>query len=447
MANETRWVVLDGSSSAFEFSGEWVAESDNSMHLSSLYTTTQNGSDMKFTFSGPEMILFGKVTTGTGGRRPTVGCTVDGTPTNPDDRATGENFACSWKGEGGSGTHTFLLNVTIPAGSGSPSPSASIDSLWFQPAPDFSLSDKEALVMYDNNDPHIDFSGNWEPLTDPDGAASVATQAGSSMSVVFTGTAVIWEGWRPVGFGTGRSSGTYSIDGATPVTFNLDPPDPSDSNSVHGIKFIEVKDLPSGAHNLTVVYNGPSTPLVLDHLYVGGGNFRIEERPTAPSQSTTTPILPSTSASNSPSSSPGLSSPSPGASAPSTPSTSSPASSSSPRGSPTGAIVGGVVGGLAVVLLAVLIFIWTRRRSKKQNIAEQMTPSTTHLGLTNSPPVSAATATWATANGTSPTLSYEANLFGAHSPNIYRKGQESVPVARAEASGGDVMEESHRHQD
>jgi hypothetical protein len=133
------------------------------------------------------MVLFGTAVAGGGQTKPTFSCTVDGAPAKSDPRATGEAFACAWQGEDGGGTHTFLLNATIPQGSGSASPSLSIDSLWFQPASDSSLSDDKALVMYDHNDPHIDFSGEWEPLSDPDGSAVAATQAGSFMSVVFTG--------------------------------------------------------------------------------------------------------------------------------------------------------------------------------------------------------------------------------------------------------------------
>ncbi|KAH6902398.1 hypothetical protein BKA70DRAFT_671150 [Coprinopsis sp. MPI-PUGE-AT-0042] len=436
---ETRWVVLDGSSSAFEFNGIWNAETDNSSHLSSLWTTTLDGSDMRFRFNGSELVLFGKVKAGGGGRVPSARCTVDGTPTAPDPRATGESFACAWFGEDGDdSSHTLLVNVTIPEGSGN-SPSVSIDSLWFEPSFDSSLSGQEALVMYDNNDPHIDFSGNWEPLTDDAGTASVATQAGSSLSVVFTGTSVMWEGWRPVGFGTGQSSGTYSIDGGTPITFNLEPPDPSETTSRHGIWLIVAEDLSPGAHNLTVVYNGPSTPLVLDHLLVKGGNFRIEERPTPPQQGDSASINPSTSASTSPTSL----SPSPsGVSPPS-------------RSAPIGAIVGGVLGGLVVALLAIGILIWSRKRVKREKIAQQTSPLPTQMtgpfdNAASAPsfltPVSAGQATFASTNGAPSTSSYETNTHTSVSPIIYRKGEESVSVSRPGESV-EATHESHRHQD
>lgn len=47
----TRWVVLDGGSSAFEFKGTWETESYPS-HMSTMETTRENGSEMVFKFNG-----------------------------------------------------------------------------------------------------------------------------------------------------------------------------------------------------------------------------------------------------------------------------------------------------------------------------------------------------------------------------------------------------------
>lgn len=136
------------------------------------------------------MILFGRAVGGDNGApRPVVHCDVDGTPASPDPRATDENFACSWqfKGEGTGSEHRFFLNASIPNASGSSGPLVSIDSVWFAPSLAENLSDPEALVMYDHNDPHVDYTGDWQELKDPDGIALMATKAGSSVSVVFTG--------------------------------------------------------------------------------------------------------------------------------------------------------------------------------------------------------------------------------------------------------------------
>lgn len=336
MAGTTRWVVLDGSSPAFEFNGTWREETANQVHQSTLQTTTLDGSKMTFRFNGSEMILFGKTKAGGGGARPTVNCSVDSLATNPDPRATGEDFACWWPTSDDDGTHTFLLNTTIP-GSGDLSPSVSIDSLWFHPSFDSSISDEDMLVMYDNHDPHIQFSpGDWEILQDPDdnGVASTTNRIGATLSVVFLGTRIVWEGWRAAGSGIGRSSGTFFMDNGPPVTFNIDPS--TSQTATKGITFIEVGGLSAGPHNLTVVYNGPSAPLILDHFLVKGGNFRIE----GPLES----IVPSSSQdSASPTSS------------------SAPHPSSSSRAAPIGAIVGGVVGGLVALALAIFAVLCAKK--------------------------------------------------------------------------------------
>ena len=138
-------------------------------------------------YKGSEMVLFGTIKAG-GDSRPIVRCSVDGVPSTLDSRTTDESFVCAWKGDAGSNSHSFLLNVTIPQGPRSSPPSISIDSLWLHPSWDSTLSDGRALIVYDQDDPHVDLpSGVWQPLADNQGAAIVATQAGSSVFVSFTG--------------------------------------------------------------------------------------------------------------------------------------------------------------------------------------------------------------------------------------------------------------------
>jgi hypothetical protein len=133
------------------------------------------------------MVLFGR--TSGGARFDAITCTVDGEPTPPDNRSTGDFFACAWEGaeprDTNGNPHSFLLNVSgIPEGG-----AFSIDSLWYLPSPTSGqLYDELGLVEYDHNDPEITYmSGDWQPLSDDRGDAMVATQAGSSATVLFTG--------------------------------------------------------------------------------------------------------------------------------------------------------------------------------------------------------------------------------------------------------------------
>ncbi|KAH6907441.1 hypothetical protein BKA70DRAFT_1223270 [Coprinopsis sp. MPI-PUGE-AT-0042] len=373
MSVQTRRVILDGNSTALTFTGVWTQESDSSAYLGTLTTTSDaiegtagdSYHTMVFMFDGTEMTLVGKARgRSSNAISANIKCTIDFVPTSFDDPGTGENFACVWKGKKSTGFsgnfHVFSLTlpVAIPGVLQDPLESVSVDSVWYLPTPDSTPpTDLQAMVEYDHTDPHIVYTPeNWEPLEDDGGNALVATQAGSSATVLFTGTKVVWEGWTPAGYGLERSSATYWIDGSEPVTFDLDPLASDLDPTVHGIKLIEVDGLSEEeAHNLTVVYNGPSTPLVLDRLLVQGGDFRIEDqRPTSSSQS---PIAPSITTSFGTPARPPRSSLS--ATKPSIPFDSS--------GSvPTGAIVGGIVGGLALVTLALVWFFARRKREKRQ---------------------------------------------------------------------------------
>jgi hypothetical protein len=147
---------------------------------------------------------------------------------------------------------------------------------------------------------------------------------------------------------------------------------------------------------LTVVYNRPSAPLVLDRLFVQGGDFRVEpEWPpgSGAGSSSQTPILPLTTARSA-----GITSSS---------TTTSPSASSIPqsvKASPSGAIAGGVVGGVALLLLALLATFFIRKRRRRSrnlnhdlpappnstsfapNPAPFSTPTTASFGQSASPP-------------------------------------------------------------
>lgn len=101
------------------------------------------------------------------------------------------------------------------------------------------------------------------------------------------GTGVYAEGWSPANFPAGNSRGTYSLGGKYDQrSFDLEPPNPP-SETIHGKKLFEVKYLqsPGEFKNLTVTYDGPSTPLVLQRFFVKEGNFRIGDNPLAPQPS------------------------------------------------------------------------------------------------------------------------------------------------------------------
>ncbi|KAH6895072.1 hypothetical protein BKA70DRAFT_1532116 [Coprinopsis sp. MPI-PUGE-AT-0042] len=343
MSTGTRLVILDGDSAAFEFTGTWRAEKDSYSGLGTLWTTTgTSGSSMVFQFNG-------------------------------------KDFSCTWQGKertDDGGPHTVRVDISIPVGSNGPSPSFSIDSLRYLPSPDSApLSDPQGFVEYRSDDPHIDYaSGDWKTLDNGGSIAKIATEAGSSATVMFTGTKVMWFAWTKI---TSNSSG----------------------------------DLSEGAHNLTLIYNNPSgNPLVLEDLWVKGGDFRIGERPT---NYTRTPTF-------------------------SFPDTDIESPTGSPSRSVSTGVIAGVVGGsLAVVTLALLACYFARRRRKKHAITLPNPSQVLHL-LAGSPPSSATVTTGqisqspsATVNSTSPPHSSGTNHQQPdnESTTLYHAGAGHDPPA------------------
>ncbi|KAH6907454.1 hypothetical protein BKA70DRAFT_1400923, partial [Coprinopsis sp. MPI-PUGE-AT-0042] len=324
MVNGTRWIALDDDSMAFKFAGDWRAEPGKFAHLDTLWTTTDTkGSSTSFLFNGTEIDVIVRVKGGGGESLPTscCCCTVDNNPTTLHDGANREVFTCTWKGGeriGDGSPHKLLLSVSLPGGSRAPLPLFAVDAVWYLPAPDSGpLPDASALVSYDNNDPHIEYTaGRWEPLKHDGKHAMGANETGSSARFLFFGTKVTWEGWT---LGSGASSGIYYIDGSEPISFHV----ASESDSIaHGAKLIGLDDLSDVAHNLTVVHTG-GTPLVLDQLLVRDGDYRIMAELPTPSMQ-----RPNSNAS--------------GSSTP--PATSQSQSDSSSDGVQAGAIAGGVIG-------------------------------------------------------------------------------------------------------
>jgi hypothetical protein len=184
---------------------------------------------------------------------------------------------------------------------------------------------------------------------------------------VISGTKVIWQGWTPAESDLGPSTATYWLDGGDPVTFELDPLDPASNSTVHDVTLIEVGGLsPNMVHNLTVMFNGPSTPLVLNRLLVQGGNFVIE--PGAP-----TPFTPTTSSTSVP--------PLPSDSITSTKGPDRP-SPEVPVGKIAGSVVG-VVGGL--VFLALIIIARRKYQKRKLDPSDSAHPTS---ATQSSPPAS-----------------------------------------------------------
>ncbi|KAH6905118.1 hypothetical protein BKA70DRAFT_1293464 [Coprinopsis sp. MPI-PUGE-AT-0042] len=246
---------------------------------------------MTFSFEGSELVLFGRSRFLDGGE-PRWRCMVDdrGVPAEPG--TVGGRFSCSWNGSPAI-NHTFQLVMESTLGS------VSVDSLWYPPTWNSTRLD-ESWVVYNHNDPNVSFtSGKWKPLTHGGDNATVTDDKNLSMTFIFTGTDVMAQGWSASGYPAGKSTGSYSLNNGSWVSFELMPPNPP-SETIHGKQLFKMTDLDPGVlHTLVVTFNGPSTPLVLDNFLVKNGNFRVEPEPEPPRDTGRSPG-PSSASDNSP---------------------------------------------------------------------------------------------------------------------------------------------------
>jgi hypothetical protein len=154
-----------------------------------------------------------------------------------------------------------------------------------------------------------------------------------------TGKGLSWVSFIPTELPHNPTSATYSIDGGSPVSFNLPGLPANAGTTVYNQFFFSTPDLPPGPHTLLVVHDGTpqQTPLTLSYLIVTN---------TSSSAATLTPNSSSIPTSTNPLSTPTQ-------------------SASKSGGPPIGATVGGVVGGvIALVLVLVLLFLYRQRRKR-----------------------------------------------------------------------------------
>jgi beta-galactosidase GanA len=117
-------------------------------------------------------------------------------------------------------------------------------------------TDEAAGYTYDDTDPALTYSGTWTHAGpsagytngDYDSTESFSTQAGASMTVTFTGTAVQWIGPK----NTNGGIATVSVDGGTPA--NVDTYAPG-GKQFQQVLFSDT-GLPAGTHTLTITVTG-----------------------------------------------------------------------------------------------------------------------------------------------------------------------------------------------
>ena len=180
------------------------------------------------------------------------------------------------------------------------------------------------------------------------------------------GVSLAWYGDIPTELPHTATTGTYSIDGQSAISFPLKGLRgrlPEEAFTISNHKFFETATLPDGHHSITVLFQGndQTTPLTLDYLVVQNG--------AAPEGSSTSSLSGSSSKDVGSSTSPPGSSPTGKDAGSNVNGTSSKSN--------VGVIVGGIVGAVGFILLVCLLLLCYRRKKRKQqNLRDKEIPAT-----------------------------------------------------------------------
>ena len=179
------------------------------------------------------------------------------------------------------------------------------------------------------------------------------------------GVSLAWYGFIPNELPHAATTGAYSVDGQSAMSFLLKGLPTTKSNTIYNQKFFETATLPYGHHNITVSFQGnkSTTPLTLDYLVV-------QTAPEVTSASTSSLGSSLTGKYVGPSTS------TPSGSSLTGKNVGSNMNNTSSK-SNAGVIAGGIVGAVGLILLAYLLFLCYRREQRKQqNLRDKDIPAT-----------------------------------------------------------------------
>ncbi|KAF8196032.1 hypothetical protein BJ912DRAFT_1056459 [Pholiota molesta] len=261
-------IMIDDTDSGINYSAGWITDkgSHDSMgnsgapYESTSHYTKGTGS-FSYTFSGTYVGIVGSDLSRDD---PSRTCTVDG-QTIPNYNLTfGLNFVTHCEINGlTDGKHTIEVTVTT----------TNPDGYWFDflmYIPSASVSRTNATLMIDSDDSSMTYGSGWTP----NAPGYIATQSGATMSIQFTGRTLTWLGFYLSQLPAAPTTGTYSVDGGSSFTFDLDGSAAQTTGALFNQRFFTTGLLPAGQHTIKVTYNGNSStvPLSLYNVIVQNGD-------------------------------------------------------------------------------------------------------------------------------------------------------------------------------
>ncbi|KDR81160.1 hypothetical protein GALMADRAFT_116184 [Galerina marginata CBS 339.88] len=355
MSIPTRWVMVDDTDPGIKYTGPWNLTLDTQNDMGDdgpLFNGTShgvnvNGNRADFSFSGSRLIIYGTskaqlLDANFGTIDPSWDCFVDGNGLNssPPTFTIENNWILCEIDSLSDGPHT----VGVTARVSSPNNPFSLDR--YQYVPSASVALDNATIYVNSTDAAVQFGSGWTPFRNH--AGSMTQQNGAKVTFDFVGVQISWVSSIPNTTSTQSAPATYSIDGGTPVSFQLAGLENTSTEKNNQILF-QTPALSPGKHHIEVVHGGnlSTTPLSLVYIVV--------QNATVPASSASGTLgLPSNTASPNQGSGP---------------------HSTTKSKTPIGAIAGGVVGGILAIVALIFLILFLRRRVKKGKATEgQSTP-------------------------------------------------------------------------
>ncbi|KJA24317.1 hypothetical protein HYPSUDRAFT_39089 [Hypholoma sublateritium FD-334 SS-4] len=271
----SRWVVADDTDSAITYTGPWFADKgslDNIGNFGAPYLSTSHGinstGSFSYIFTGSRVLITGSSEPDT---QTSVSweCVVDnGAPSNISVSGSVNNLRLCEQDGLSDASHVLTVNVQATNGA-----TFWLDYVKYLPTAS-TPGLENAAISIDSTDPDLNFIG-WTQFSP--GFETSAT--GSKLSFNFIGKSLLYYGFfdPSLPIDTSGKTASYSIDGQTPVPFDVLLEASALTSNPTGVQYnallFNTGILSAGPHTLDVTYLGTpeTTPLSFEFLVVQNG--------------------------------------------------------------------------------------------------------------------------------------------------------------------------------
>ena len=236
---------------AIAYSGSWMVDSQGVNSGGRAIVLNQSGARASFAFTGTGITWIGAGALDRGVAR----VYLDGTANTVDTYSAIRNDQqVLFVGKGlSNGVHTLVIEVTQMKNLGATGSGVSIDAFEISNG---ALVNGHAVAnpgLIEQNDPAVTYSGNWylnSSSRESGGSAVLAVDPGSTATVLFNGTGILWIGYRDPWSGLAQ----VYLDGVLVTTLDTwyAPFGDGSVNDIFQRPIWQVTGLQNGVHTLTI---------------------------------------------------------------------------------------------------------------------------------------------------------------------------------------------------